>query len=477
MKPAFGVEINGASVSADLRFGKVPSFSQRSRSCLARFPFVVLVLVLLLGVIGPMQGVPVLASTYDFLKFTSPGNYFAVDPDLMSRSMNPRAPDNVWTLGEGWGIPPFYFHSKVPGVFDRIDFFYPLGKREESTFQSKLKFQPFFENRWSKVPPYDGYSRVLTAYKGRSDLGQEYWGVFPFYGHMYRRWGVDKNTFVLFPLYYESTEDDARTIRLLWPIVTYADSPGRRSFRIWPLFGRDAIRNEYFNWYVLWPFVQKTVKHPGTEQSSSYLAAPFPLYVRHDNLYSSATDLLWPFLNYYEHYSSGHKRYTFRPFVTYGTGGGVEELSIFYVYSYKRDNRKGIDSSASDAKLSVDSDSVYTEQTFLYMSTIAKQYRKGLLVHAKYRFWPFAEYVWDLEKGSHLKVPEIIPLKNDFWDLNLGHLLRFVDLRETPITRELSMLFGFSRRNELKAAPYISRPPKPGDDDWSELILGSFGKR
>jgi hypothetical protein len=74
-------------------------------------------------------------------------------------------------------------------------------------------------------------------------------------------------------------------------------------------------------------------------------------------------------------------------------------------------------------------------------------------------------------------MPEIIPLTNDFWDQNLGRLLRFVDLRETPITRELSMLFGFSKRTELKAPPYISRPPKPGDDDWSELILGSFGKR
>ncbi len=473
MKPALGAEIIGIKESTELRFGgQIP---------LRRLPWQGLTvfaqaLALLVGLALTNLG-PASASTYDFLKFTTPGNFFAVDPDQMSRSMNPRAPDHIWTLGQGWGIPPFYFHSKVPGVYDRVDFFYPLGKKEESTFQSKLKFQPFFENSWSKVPPFDGYSRVLTAFKGRSDLGQEYWGVFPFYGHMYRRFGVDRNMFFLFPLYYETTEDDARTIRLLWPIVTYANSPGRKSFRVWPLFGKDAIRNEYFNWYVLWPFVQQTIKHPGTEQKSSYLAAPFPLYVKHENLYSTATDLIWPFFNYYEHHSSGHKRYTFRPFITYGTGGGVEELSVFYVYSYKKDNRKGTDTSLSDGRLKVDSDSVYTEQSFLYMSTIKKQYRKGLLVYAKYRFWPFAEYIWDLEKGSHLKVPEIIPLKGDFWDLNLGHLLRLVDLRETPITRELSILFGFSRRNELKAAPYISRPPKPGDDNWSELVLGSFGKR
>lgn len=470
MRPASGAKKGVVAESSELR-------PQRGLSRV-RLSTAFAIMLLLLGLLGSVHPGSAFASTYDFLKFTTPGSVFAVDPDLMTRSMNPRAPDKIWTLGEGWGIPPLFFHSKVPGVFDRVDFFYPLGKREESTFQSKLRFAPFFENRWSKVPPYDGYSRVLTFYQGRSDLGQDYWGIFPLYGHMYRRFGVDRNFFFLFPLYYESTEDDAHTIRLLWPFITYADSPGRQSFKIWPLFGKDAIRRDYFNWFVLWPFVQRTVKHPGTEQSSSYLAAPFPLYVRHDDNYSTATDLMWPFFNYYRHYASGHERYTFFPFVKYGSGGGLEELNLLYLYSYKKDRRRGTTSTSSDARLKVDGDSVYTEQKFLYfISTIQKQYRKGLLVYAKYRFWPFAEYVWDLEKGSHLKMPEIIPLTSDFWDQNLGRLLRFVDLRETPITRELSMLFGFSKRTELKAAPYIPRPPKPGDDDWSELILGSFGKR
>ena len=74
-------------------------------------------------------------------------------------------------------------------------------------------------------------------------------------------------------------------------------------------------------------------------------------------------------------------------------------------------------------------------------------------------------------------VPEIISLKSDWWDLNLGRLLRFVDFRDTPITRELSMLFGFSQYSEIKKYPHIELPPKPGEDDWSELILGSFGKQ
>jgi len=432
---------------------------------------------LLVAVFLLLQPSTGLGAAYDFLRRTTPGTLFAVDPDLLIRRMDPHAPDHAWTLAEGWGIRPFFFHTKVPGLFDRVDFLYPLGYREESTFQSTLTFTPLFKSKWSKIPPFDGYSRCLTFYQGRSDLGQNYWGFFPFYGYTYRRYGVDMNRFVLFPLYYESVDEDARTIRLLWPFITYAKSPGRSAFKVWPLFGKDAIRNDYFNFFALWPLFQRIDKHPGTEQASSYRAMPFPLYVRQDTCYSTSTDLLWPFINYYYHYRSGHQRYTFRPLFTYGTGGGVEELSFLFVYSSKKDYNKGITESGSGGFVAVGADEVFTEKKFLMVNSIQKRFRKGCLVFAKYKFWPFAEYTWDAAKGSHFTFPEIIPLKSDWWDLNMGRLLRFVDFRDTPITRELSMLFGLSQKTEIKTHPGIGLAPKVGDDDWTELVTGAFGKR
>lgn len=423
-----------------------------------------------------LQTGPAFGSAYDFLRLTAPHTFFAVDPDLTIRTIDPTAPSKLWTLGEGWGFPPLYFHTKVPG-YDRVDFFYPFGCREESAFFSKLRFTPLLESRWSKIPPFDGYSRCLTLFQGRSDLGQDYWGVFPFYGYSYRRRGVDRDFFFMFPLYYESHDDDVETIRLLWPFITYADSPGRSSFKVWPLFGKDAIRQDYFNWYVLWPFFQKTVKYPGTEQAAAYCALPFPLYVHQETAYSSTTDIIWPLITYYHHYPTGHQRYSFRPFLTYGTGGGVEELSIFFFYSSKKDRRKGTETGTGSGYVSVGDDDIFTERKFLLINTIQKRYRKGFLVYSRYRFWPFAEYTWDLEKGSHFKFPEVISLKNDWWDLNLGRLLRFVDFRDTPITRELNLLFGLSGRTDIKKFPHISRPPKPGEDNWTELITGAFGKR
>ncbi|MBM3298759.1 MAG: hypothetical protein FJY85_02250, partial [Deltaproteobacteria bacterium] len=193
-----------------------------------------LALLLTLALLQP-QGAA--ASAYHFLRATTPGTLFAIDPDLMIRKMDPAAPANAWTLGQGWGLPPLFYHINVPGLYDRVDFLYPFGFREESNLVSKLKFTPFIESRWHKVPPFDGFARCLTLYHGRSDLGQDYWGLFPFYGYSFRKFGVDKNLFVLFPLYYESTYDDSRTIRVLWPIFTYANSPGRSSLKVWPLIG------------------------------------------------------------------------------------------------------------------------------------------------------------------------------------------------------------------------------------------------
>lgn len=417
------------------------------------------------------------AASYDFLRAIIPGSTFAVDPDLIIRSMDPRAPEKLWLLGEGRGLAPFFFHSKVPGLYDRIDFLYPFGCREESNFRSKLRFTPFFKSRWSKLPPFEGFSRCLTFFRGRSDLAQDYWGFFPFYGYSHRRFGVDHNFFLLFPLYYESTDDGARTFRFLWPLVTYARGPARSTFKIWPVYGRDEIRNDYFSRYVLWPLFQRTEKYPGTEQASSYLALPFPAFVQQKDSYSTSTHILWPFLTFYEHYSTGHRRFSLRPLITYGWGGGIEELSILFLYSSKKDHRRAGTSKDSEGYVSVSGDEVVTEKSFMMMSAIKKRYRKGCLVYTKYRFWPFAEYVWDKDRGSRLKVPDIIPLNDTWWDLNLGRLLRLVDFRDTPITQELSLLFGLRKSTGVKTHPSVPYPPKPGDDDWSELVLGSFGKR
>lgn len=412
-----------------------------------------------------------------FVGWPSKGSVFAIDPDVTIRRIDPRAPSNAWSLASGWGIPPLFYHTVVPGVYDRLDLLYPMGCREDSNFRSRFRFTPFVDCQWSKLAPYEGQSRWLTAYWGRSDMGQEYWGLFPLYGNTYRSYGADHKRFFLFPLYLESTYDDATTIRLLWPFITYANSPGRSTFKIWPIIGKDKMRNDYLNMFLAWPFFQKIEKYPGTPQAYSYSAFPFPLYTKQQTAYSASVDLLWPFITYYHHYATGHKRYSFRPFFSYGTGGGIEELSLMMVYSSKKDRCKGTSEGNSNGYISVGDDEIFTERKFFMVSSIQKRYRKGLLTFAKYKFWPFAEYSWDLNKGSHLKVPELTGLKSDWWDINLGRLLRFVDIRETPITKELSYFFGLSQRTELKHVPHVPAPPKPGEDSWSELIAGSFGKR
>ena len=147
-------------------------------TALVRRPWAILVvfvcLTLSLAAASDSRG-----SAYNFFRVTAPGTVFAIDPDLTIRRIDPHAPDHIWTFGKSWGIPPLYFQTQVPGLYDRVDFFYPFGYREESTFQSKLAFTPLFKSRWSKLPPFEGHSRCLTLYHGRSDLGQQVLGLFP----------------------------------------------------------------------------------------------------------------------------------------------------------------------------------------------------------------------------------------------------------------------------------------------------------
>lgn len=461
----------------NFRFGAwivgLRAIGSRIRSC-GRTAVMVLATAAALAVVHSPAGARSLS--FDRTDVSDDDYFFALSPDYTIRRIDPAASDKVWRLAKGTGVPPFYFHTELPGLYDRIDFLYPLGLAEESPIQSKLAFRPLFYHRWSKVPPFDGESRWLTFYHGRSDLGQEYWGAFPFYGYSYRRFGADENFFFLFPLYYRSRDDDAVTNRILWPIITYADSPGRSALKVYPIAGRDRVRNDYYHWFFLWPFFQHTTRYPGTEQEDSWTALAFPVFQKFETPYSRSYKFFWPLISYYEHFE-GHKVFRFRPFFAYGTGGGVEEINIMYLYSKRTEVNDGGETSGADGYVSVLGDEVFTERKFLMMSSIQKRYRQGRLVFSRYRFWPFAEYTWDVESGSRLKVPEIIPVKADFWDVNLGRYLRFIDFRQTPITDELSLLFGLSRRTEIKDHPRIPSPPEPGDDDWTELISGSFGKR
>lgn len=418
------------------------------------------------------------ASFNHLLKLPFAERVFAVDPDVVVGKVDARSPRGTWMTGIGWGLPPLFYRTTVSGLYRRVDVLYPFGCIEDSPVRTKLRFTPFVDVQWSKRPPFEGYSRWFTLFRGRSDQGQAYGGFFPFYGYSYRRHGVDHNFFLLFPLYYESTEEDIRTRRFLWPIGTYARSPGRFAFKIWPIFGIDQIRDEYRNIYVVWPIFHGVDKFKGTEYAYSYRAFPFPLFIKYETPVEWQVQVLYPFLSYYEHRLRGHRRYTFYPFITYGTGGGLEEIDILWLYYSKKERLQGFyDEGKSEGYISVRSYDVFTEKKFLFMSSIQKRYRRGCLIFARYRLWPIAEYTWDIEKGSHLKIPEFFGLRSDWWDLNMGSLFRIIDIRDTPITRELSYFFGLKQTTEIKTVPHHPPPPQIGDDNWAELISGAFGSR
>ena len=85
-------------------------------SLLAFIPIVLFITVL-------FQHTPACGSAYDFLQLTASGTLFALDPDITIRRIDPRSPNGAWTLAEGWGLPPLFFRTSVPGLYRSVGSF------------------------------------------------------------------------------------------------------------------------------------------------------------------------------------------------------------------------------------------------------------------------------------------------------------------------------------------------------------------
>lgn len=88
-------------------------------------------------------------------------------------------------------------------------------------------------------------------FSGRTRQGEDYWGLFPFYGHHPHVVLVDDWDFVLWPFWHTYTVKGVRSHAVLWPFVTWRDAP-REGVGVWPIWGR-ARQRESEHAYLLWP--------------------------------------------------------------------------------------------------------------------------------------------------------------------------------------------------------------------------------
>ena len=85
------------------------------------------------------------------------------------------------------------------------------------------------------------------------------------YGTVKYRLGYSRLSWVLFPLYLESTRKGTDTTYTPWPFVRVMRGE-RNGFAVWPLFGESKGPGPARQFYILWPFIWSNVTEPDPER-------------------------------------------------------------------------------------------------------------------------------------------------------------------------------------------------------------------
>jgi hypothetical protein len=163
-----------------------------------------------------------------------------------------------------------------------------------------------------------------------------YQGFFPVAGTIKRRFGYDRLTWAIFPLYWRSERAGVVTTSTPWPFIQHSAGNGHHGFALWPLHGRDEKPGAYRHRYYLWPLLYKNETRL-SEPASAVQEGFLPFYAREKNAELVSEIFLWPFFGYTNRVAP--KRYHevryFWPLLVQGRGDErhVNRWSPFYTHS------------------------------------------------------------------------------------------------------------------------------------------------
>ena len=183
--------------------------------------------------------------------------------------------------GTFWALRPFYSRVTDPVSDTRVaDVVWPLGTfhrdREQSWWRMLLAYGS--DNDINSDDAAWKAALFPIWFQGSSRKGEDYWALFPLYGHLPHVLLMDDIDFLLFPLYLNYEVNHVERDYYLWPIFSrMGDDPGVKRTGVFPLYGRTE-RRESKHLYAFWPFWTSAVYGGERNPGSSWML--FPLYGR-----------------------------------------------------------------------------------------------------------------------------------------------------------------------------------------------------
>lgn len=181
--------------------------------------------------------------------------------------------------------------------------------------------------------------------RATGDPSTSYQAWFPLGGTMVNRFGQDRLSWVLFPLYARAEKRGTLTTAAPWPLLRWSEGGGQSGFALWPLYGETRRDDGGSERYAVWPLVYRretVVEDPaaGREINRGFL----PFYASDVAPGYRSETWLWPFFGYVERsapYKYRAKNY-FWPLWVQGRGEDrrVNRWAPFYSHSVIKGTEK-----------------------------------------------------------------------------------------------------------------------------------------
>ncbi len=157
---------------------------------------------------------------------------------------------------EHWVARPF-LSRRIEPERSRWDALFPLAARDVSDARDE-SWLVLLLHRERETASERSELRSGMSFRGTNADGTRWGGVFPFYGTLRGRLGMDEIRFVLFPLFARGRKGGYTETHLLWPFFSRGDGDGRSQLRVWPLFGFDRNEGRWRRSFWLWPLVHRS---------------------------------------------------------------------------------------------------------------------------------------------------------------------------------------------------------------------------
>lgn len=241
----------------------------------------------------------------------------------------------------GYGFRPiFYKYEDARRDRSSFDFLYPFSTYRN--FEGDTKFQALVyifyyksdlqENGFTERE-YTLFPFVFARYA--EDPHRSFFAVFPLYGNMKNKYGKDRITFFLFPLFLQTENYGVTNSNFIWPFIGYYSGNGASGGRLWPVYGKKTVGDSLEDEFALWPIYMKRYREFYGSEINSLAILPF--YYGLDMPGRKQRTYGWPFFTYIENTNRNFKRYDMPwPIVTFSRGD-VNTNRIFPLFSVKKE--------------------------------------------------------------------------------------------------------------------------------------------